>query len=221
MELESHSSSPALGTFSSRSRSSINLRLGDNVTKLTTFNPFAEEDENDHSSYTLVTSLFSRVKNTLSAPLSSTTLSSTGPTLSAGGNATTVGVDQRRPSYPAIQQTGANIKSIAGEHRHPLVPKIATAAPPLVSLTPAQSEFPSFNPELERSSSRNGLFSSASDAGDGGAFGTTIPGFPIQDDARSVRTTTSAHWPGSVSKVFRRLRGEGELDLRCLKSWRT
>jgi hypothetical protein len=46
---------------------------------------------------------------------------------------------------------------------------------------------------------------------DGGIFGTAIPGFPIPDDARSIRTATSLQRSGSVSKVIRRVRGEGKL----------
>ena len=49
---------------------------------------------------------------------------------------------------------------------------------------------------------------------DGGIFGNTIPGFPIQDDARSIKTSTgSLHRSGSVSKVIRRIRGEGALAI--------
>ncbi|TFK77523.1 hypothetical protein BDN72DRAFT_808414 [Pluteus cervinus] len=205
----SHTNS--LGTSSSRSRSST--KLADDVTSLTSFNPFSEEDENDQSSYTLVTSLFSRVKNTLSAPLS-TAVAVTSPNgLAAGLSATmTAGSsEQRRPSLQtALTQSSTASRTSGAERKHPLVPRVARVAPPLVSLTPAQSEIPVYNPELERSSSRNGMyFSPSSDGGDGGVMGTSIPGFAIQDDARSIRTMTSVHWPGSVSKVFRRLRGEG------------
>jgi 1-phosphatidylinositol-3-phosphate 5-kinase len=38
---------------------------------------------------------------------------------------------------------------------------------------------------------------------------TNIPGFPIADDARSLRTVASARQNDSVSKIIRRLRGEG------------
>lgn len=40
-------------------------------------------------------------------------------------------------------------------------------------------------------------------------YGTSIPGFAIPDDARSVRTVASTKRGASVSKVIRRLRGEG------------
>ena len=59
---------PPPSAGSSRSRSST--KIVDDVTILTSFNPFSEEDENDQSSYALVSSLFSKVKNSLSAPLS-------------------------------------------------------------------------------------------------------------------------------------------------------
>jgi 1-phosphatidylinositol-3-phosphate 5-kinase len=44
---------------------------------------------------------------------------------------------------------------------------------------------------------------------DGGLYGTTIPGFSIPEDARSIRTATSVKRSASVSKVIRRIRGEG------------
>jgi 1-phosphatidylinositol-3-phosphate 5-kinase len=80
-------------------------------------------------------------------------------------------------------------------------------APPLVSLTPVVSEAPSYNNDYG-SPSRSGMLYPY-DSQDGKPFGTAIPGFPIQDDARSIRTTTSLQQSGSVSKVIRRIRGEG------------
>jgi 1-phosphatidylinositol-3-phosphate 5-kinase len=44
---------------------------------------------------------------------------------------------------------------------------------------------------------------------DGGLYGTTIPGFSIPEDARSIRTSVSVKRSASVSKVIRRIRGEG------------
>ncbi|KAF8640401.1 hypothetical protein AX17_000070 [Amanita inopinata Kibby_2008] len=208
-------SSPVLGTFSgqsSRSRSSV--RLLDDATSLTSFNPFSEEDENDKSSYTIVTSIFSRMKNTLSAPLSSTTPASAPPTI--GNNVSAVGIasDQKRLLHTGqIQLPTLSSKPPATERPNPLLPAHVLAAPPLVSLTPAQSEVPSYIAEYDkydRSPSRNGAFHSPVwDSVDGGMFGTSIPGFPIPDDARSIKTSTSLHRSGSVSKVIRRLRGEG------------
>lgn len=212
----SNLTSPVPGTSSSRSRSST--KLADDVTSLTSFNPFSEEDENEQSSYTIVTSLFSRVRNTLSAPLSSA--SSNVATSNIPVNAAANGGEPRRPSYTTVQtQSSFSSKASSGERPNPLIPAHAQAAPPLVSLTPAQSELPTYNPEYERSPSRTGNFFSPSfDSADGGLFGTSIPGFPIQDDARSIKTTTSLHRSGSVSKVFRRLRGEGMLNLGCRRT---
>ena len=56
------------------SRPSLETCL-DDVTCLTSFNPFSEEDEHDQSPYALVSSLFSKVKSTLSAPRSAAPLS--------------------------------------------------------------------------------------------------------------------------------------------------
>jgi 1-phosphatidylinositol-3-phosphate 5-kinase len=71
------------------------------------------------------------------------------------------------------------------------------------------SEAPSFITEYDRTPSRNGSYTPVFETPDGGMFGTSIPGFPIQDDARSIRTSTSMNRSGSVSKVIRRIRGEG------------
>ncbi|KAK7058615.1 Mitochondrial distribution and morphology protein 12 [Paramarasmius palmivorus] len=207
-------SSPILPNFSAGSRSRSSTKLADDVTSLTSFNPFSEEDENDQSSYALVTSLFSRVKNTFSAPLSSAVgAASTNTTSSNAGNnanVTSASNDQRRPSYTIHTQSSFSSRSSAGERPNSLsTVNITTPAPPLVSLTPAQSETPTYNVEYyDRSPSRTGMLYSEST--DGGLFGNAIPGFPIQDDARSIKTSTgSLHRSGSVSKVMRRIRGEG------------
>jgi len=205
---------PLSGQASSRSRSSTNLRLADDVTSLTSFNPFSEEDEHDQSSYTLVTSIFSRMKNTLAAPLSSAVASASNTTVASNITSNSGGSEARRPSYTAAQ-TGLSTfsaRSTASERPNPLAAAPASAAPPLVSLTPAQSELPTYALEYERSTSHRPPFSPNVDVGDAAPFGTSIPGFPIQDDARSIKTTTSTPGPrsGSVSKVMRRLRGEGE-----------
>ncbi|KAK0465502.1 uncharacterized protein EV420DRAFT_1744569, partial [Desarmillaria tabescens] len=199
--------SPILPTFSgpvSRSRSSTKLANAD-VTSLTTFNPFSEEDENDQSSYTLVTSLFSKVKNSFSTPLSAVT---TTPAHTGNINGATVNAEPRRPSYTLNTQSSYSSRGSTNERLNPIAPNQSIPAPPLVSLTPAQSEHPVYNTEYDRSPSR-GMFYSLYDSTDGGTFGTTIPGFPIQDDARSVKTSASLHRSGSVSKVIRRIRGEG------------
>ncbi|KAK0505754.1 hypothetical protein EDD18DRAFT_1304541 [Armillaria luteobubalina] len=200
--------SPVLPTFSgpaSRSRSSTKLVDAD-VTSLTTFNPFSEEDENDQSSYTLVTSLFSKVKNSFSTPLSAVT---TTPTYTSNVNGATVITEPRRPSYTLNTQSSYSSRGSTNERLNPLAPNQSIPAPPLMSLTPAQSELPVYNTEYDRSPSRGMFYSPVYDSTDGGIFGTTIPGFPIQDDARSVKTSASLHRSGSVSKVIRRIRGEG------------
>lgn len=82
-------------------------------------------------------------------------------------------------------------------------------APPLVSLTPVTSDLPSFV-DFERTPSQGAPVYSP-DGHDNG-YGTFIPGFPIDSDARSIRTTASVNnikRSASVSKVIRRIRGEG------------
>ncbi|KIK70502.1 hypothetical protein GYMLUDRAFT_972544 [Collybiopsis luxurians FD-317 M1] len=193
--------SPAQPTFNSPlSGSRSSSKFNDDVTSLTSFNPFSEEDENDQSSYTLVTSIFSRMKNSLAAPLSSANAAA--PNSTSSFNALSA-IDQKRPS---AQLNGPSRPS-AGDRPNSLSAAQAIPAPPLVSLTPAQSEAPTYSVEYERSPSRTGMF--YSESGDGGLFGTSIPGFPIPDDARSIKTTGSLHRSGSVSKVIRRIRGEG------------
>ena len=184
------------------------------VASLTSYNPFSEEDENDQSSYTLVTSIFSRMKNTLSAPLSSAvgTTSSTQPS-SINTNQPISVSDSRRPSYTTA---GSNFSSrtTASDRPNPLIAAPSHTAPPLVSLTPAHSEIPTYTVEYERHMSQKVSNSSAIDFGDNNILFGSIPGFPIQDDARSIKTSASIHRSGSVSKVMRRLRGEGKKLLR-------
>ncbi|KAI0931455.1 hypothetical protein AcV7_001170 [Taiwanofungus camphoratus] len=196
-------SNPPGSAPSSRSRSST--KIVDDVTSLTSFNPFSEEDENDQSSYALVTSLFSKVKSTLTAPLSSTVASSgSGVPNTAQIGAST---DQRRPS---LHTHNSNHSTKLGSDRHtPFSVATSNPAPPLVSLTPVVSETPSYNAEYDRPPSR-GVGYYSPETPDGGVYGTAIPGFPIQDsDARSIRTTGSIRRSASVSKVIRRIRGEG------------
>jgi 1-phosphatidylinositol-3-phosphate 5-kinase len=178
------------------------------VISLTSFNPFSEEDENDQSSYTLVTSIFSRMKNTLSAPLSSAVGTTSSIQPSSNITNSSIGAsDSRRPSY-ATAQLGSNFSSrtTASERPNPLITAPSQAAPPLVSLTPAHSEIPTYTVDQ---TSQRASYSPTVDFGDTMPFGS-IPGFPIQDDARSIKTSTSIHRSGSVSKVMRRLRGEGK-----------
>lgn len=206
------SSSPVqLGSTVQLSRSHSSVKLSDDVASLTSFNPFSEEDDNDKSSYTLVTSIFSRMKNTLSAPLASTT-PAVPSTATTSAPASQNLADQRRLSHPGQSQISTPTSKTPGSERpNPLHPAFALAAPPLVSLTPAQSEVLSYNAEHERSPSRGAFYSPVWDSSEGALFGTSIPGFPIPDDARSIRTSASLHRSSaSVSKVIRRLRGEGE-----------
>ncbi|KAK7063831.1 1-phosphatidylinositol-3-phosphate 5-kinase [Favolaschia claudopus] len=206
-------SSPSLTTFSSTNRSRSSTKLApDDLTSLTSFNPFSEEDENDQSFVNLI---FSKMKSTLSAPLASVTAvagSSNAPNnASTSANATAPTSEARRPSY-GLNHTSSNLSSRASASADRPTSlsavHVAAPAPPLVSLTPAQSEVPTYSVEYERSPSRNGMLPSY-DSQEGGFFGTSIPGFPIQDDARSVKTTTSLHRSNSVSRVIRRIRGEG------------
>ena len=199
--------SPVQSTHSvgpGRSRSST--RVGDDVPSLTSFNPFSEEDENDQSSYALVTSLLSRMKNSFATPLAA---ASAAPP--AAGPQSVQNNDQRRPSATAIHNNHSSFTSKSSSEQRPvsLKPVSAAPAPPLVSLTPVVFEAPSFGHDPDRSPSRGAHAPPFYEAPDGGAVGTSIPGFPIQDDARSIRTSASLNRSASVSKVIRRIRGEG------------
>lgn len=198
--VDSLSTNPAQSAPSSRSRSST--KIVDDVTSLTSFNPFSEEDEHDQSSYALVSSLFSKVKNTLSAPLSSAGPSTTPayPTNAPEKQPS----EQRRPS---LQFSNSNQSNKSGSDRPtPFNILGPNPAPPLVSLTPVVSETPTYAVEADRPPSRDGFY--APGTPDGGGY--AIPGFPIQDsDARSIRTNVSMRRSDSVSKVIRRIRGEG------------
>ncbi|EKM61454.1 uncharacterized protein PHACADRAFT_190619 [Phanerochaete carnosa HHB-10118-sp] len=196
-------------TASTRSRSSSKL---EDVASLTSFNPFAEEDEHDNSSYAIVSSIFSKVKNTLAAPLTSATSSTPAPS-SSNANAPQNGSapELRRPSIPTSSSNISN-KSNA-ERRNPLPTfNTKTLAQPTVSATPAISEPPPAFGELERTPSQGASVYSP-DGNDNSGYGTFIPGFPMPDsDARSIRTTASMNnikRTASVSKVIRKLRGEG------------
>lgn len=176
----------------------------DDVSSLTSFNPFSEEDEHDQSSYAIVTSLFSKVKNTLAAPLTSAVTSSTS-------------IAQSNPPATKDDISPINTSSRPQPERpNSLVIVPSNPAPPLVFLTPVVSEAPSYNSEYDRPSSRGGLFYSPIESNEA-LYGTAIPGFPIADDARSIRTSGSANLrrTASVSKVIRRIRGEGASGYSC------
>lgn len=144
-----------------------------------------DDDEADQSSYAYVSSLFSKVKNTF-AP-STSTKPPPAPV---------------RPAPPA-----PSIQSRTGERRGSLPPISKNLAPPLVSVTPVVSD----SPVLDSPIARNAIFGLTPVDGPEGPYGTAIPGFPIADDARSIKTSTSVGHKknASVSKVIRRLRGEG------------
>ena len=174
---------------------------------LTSFNPFSEED--DHSSYALVSSLFSKVRNTFAVPLTSA-----------------LAPAERKPPATAVQSQSAASTS---RESLPKVPEPRErqssfgarggryAAPPVVSLTPVVSELPTLNITTEGLSTRGGRFGFITPDAADGTYGTAIPGFPIADDARSIKTTTSVGPKNaSVSKVIRRLRGEGEHSVAYL-----
>ena len=207
--------SPSAITFTSEpsdasSSFQASTRPPEDVASLTSFNPFSEEDENDHSSYALMTSLFSRVKNTFTTPLSSAPPSSTaGASTAAPPNSATV--ERRRPSASVTQNHPSNEPSRSSTECRPSLAVVPShVAPPLVSLTPVVSEGLSFNIDLDLPLPRGALINtSASDSIDGGLYGTTIPGFSIPEDSRSIRTTASVKRSASVSKVIRRIRGEG------------
>ena len=201
--------SPVQSTHSvqpGRSRSST--RVSEDVTSLTSFNPFSEEDENDQSSYALVTSLFSRMKSSFATPLAA---ASAPPPASAAPSVPNI--DQRRPSATVLN----NHHSSPSREQRPISLKLVSAvpAPPLVSLTPVVFEAPSFGHDSDRSPSRGAHLPPFYEAADG-AVGTSIPGFPIQDDARSIRTSTSLNRSASVSKVIRRIRGEGTSEINII-----
>lgn len=194
---------PSSGEPSTCSRSST--KAVDDVTSLTSFNPFSEEDEHEQSSYALVTSLFSMVRSSLAAPLHSAVASS----IPVASNANTVPAgqthEQRRPTISTANSTQSSKSERSNRFNVPA----SLPAPPHVSLTPVVSETPSYDIDYDRPPSRSGSFY-APDTPDGGMYGSAIPGFPIQDsDARSIRTQGSLRRSASVSKVIRRIRGEG------------
>lgn len=175
---------------------------------LTSSNPFQEDDELDNSSYAYVSSLFSKMRNTFapaptvskSTPAPASALVATQPLNVSGGNSVPV----------ASSSTGAasDVHPRMMERKSSLSLKTKAPAPPLVSVTPVRAETPTI---ADSPVSRTGLFGFTAADTPEGPYGTAIPGFPIADDARSIKTSTSVgHKRGaSVSKVIRRLRGEG------------
>lgn len=174
---------------------------------LTTFgNPF-DEEEADNSSYALVSSLLSKVKstftsaNTQQVPVNAVPSSSTTPLApSASNNAPEpTKLPPSKPVHPRVQNVRERPSSALAAARRP--------APPLVSTTPAVSELPSYLYESDSPKSKSGDLMNLSVVDHEAS--TCIPGFPIQDDTRSIRTSNSLKRFGSASKVIRRLRGDG------------
>lgn len=177
------------------------------MTSLTSFgNPF-EEDENDNTSYAIVSSLLSKVKSTFSAqsgaPSSSSTTAQNQPK-SSNAQAEQARAPMPKPALTRVQSARERPSSLAAVRR---------PAPPLVSMTPVVSEIPSYIPDTDIPSSRSADLSLFSPIDQEGPFGAGIPGFPIQDDTRSIRTSTSLKRTGTASKVIRRLRGDGKHKL--------
>lgn len=214
MDSPQQPTSPNAASGGAVKSSSSSTRLVDDVTSLTSFNPFSEEDEHDQSSYTLVSSLFSRVRNSLAAPLSSAVTVATTNGYTQGS--TPGMMEQRRASggVNPVQATSPLIKPMNDRLRPKVGSSGPSLAPPLVSVIPAVSEIPTLNAEQEKSSPRGRLFYSPSiESYDGNLFGNTVPGFSIQDDARSIHTAGSLKRSASVSKVIRRIRGEGQAHI--------
>jgi 1-phosphatidylinositol-3-phosphate 5-kinase len=192
------------------STSQASGRPPEDVASLTSFNPFSEEDENDQSSYALMTSLFSKVKNTFTTPLSSAPPPSTAGAIAAGPP-TSSPAERRRPPTSVLQNHSNESSHSSTERPQSMTAVPSHIAPPLVSLTPVVSEGLSFNIDFDLPLPRGAFTNTpASDSLDGGLYGTTIPGFSIPEDARSIRTTVSVNRSASVSKVIRRIRGEGK-----------
>jgi 1-phosphatidylinositol-3-phosphate 5-kinase len=201
--------------------------------QLTSYNPFSEEDEHEQGSYNaLVTSLFSRVRTSLVGG----GVGGGGRESLSGGGEENVEGDNKANASPALMIPKENTKEPTrpmpvsnnsnGSNGRPnaLSLSLPSTAPPLVSLTPVTSESPflhgqGFGGGHQHSGSNDyGFYSPLDDTFGGGAFGTSIPGFPIADDARSVRTSLSIsgnpQGKGGVSRVIRKIRGEGEFSLR-------
>ncbi|KAL5495035.1 MDM12_1 [Sanghuangporus weigelae] len=169
-----HQASPTVASSSGDplKSSSSSIKVVDDVTSLTSFDPFLEEDEHE-SSYTLVSSILSRVKNSFAAPLSSAVAAASG-TSTANARGSVPPVEQKRPSvgtHPA-QVISSVLKSVTDKLR----PKIASAAgptlaPPLVSVIPARPETPVFSSEYEKPTGRSGLlYSQSAESQEGGLF---------------------------------------------------
>lgn len=207
---------------SAASTSSSSVLDAHDATTLTTFNPFSDEDEREHSSYALMTSLLSKVKHSLTAPLSSTPPppqpSPFPAALNSNASTSTVRTTASAGSASGESIVAPRPRRATRDKLHPMLQAAALkpsgVAPPLVSRTPALSE-----PAMNFQDSESVTLRSVAFFGDQdmyGSVGTSIPGFPnIQDDAKSVHTIASlsalniGNKGPSVSKIIRRIRGEG------------
>ncbi|CAE6401259.1 unnamed protein product [Rhizoctonia solani] len=180
----------------------------DSPVTLTTQNPFGDDDPGGQSGYALVTSIFSKVKNTFAATgPSGTTTSNSVPTTSAATPSTSENTNKpankpiNKVAPPANPPSPARAPSLKPATKS-LKPGGSNPAPPLVSFAPIAVEQPRYVAE-------GAYVSPQTYDGVEGMYGTSIPGFAIPDDARSVRTVASTKRGASVSKAIRRLRGEG------------
>ena len=174
---------------------------------LTTFeNPF-DEEEADNSSYALVSSLLSKVKNTFTSASTQQAQVGAVPSIpvaplspSVSNNAPEPAkLPPPKPVHPRVQNVRERPTAALAATRRP--------APPLISMTPAISELPSYLYESDTPKSKSGELANLSIVDHEAS--TSIPGFPIQDDTRSIRTSNSLKRFGSASKLIRRLRGDG------------
>ena len=194
------------------SRSSA--KVVDDVTTLTSYNPFSEDEYDHSSSYTFVSALFSRVKNSFSTHPSTSTHGSHG----GAGNSTTNGATTNtHETRPPLSTANSNAKSTSSTQSKPkdgrmplrsFATSSSSIAPPLLSYVPAISEIPLSTVEVDKYPSRSSYMSPMENHVNN-FFGNSIPGFPIQDDSRSIHTAASLRRSGSVSKVIRKIRGEG------------
>lgn len=152
------------------------------MSRLTTFpNPFDDEPEQGY-----LPSLLSKVKNTFAVE----------PVVEAPRKPSKPVPASPRLSKPVVPYT-------------PLPSVRAAAAAPVVSITPvvSVSEEPRRRPSVSTIPDSPSSISLSAMANAELSQNFAIPGFPMADDARS--TTGSLRRNGSVSKIIRRLRGEG------------
>jgi 1-phosphatidylinositol-3-phosphate 5-kinase len=171
---------------------------------LTTHNPFGDDDPAAQGGYALVTSLFSKVKNTFVAngPSGANANSNVPANTTASTTNETTSKPAGKPSPTTSAPPPVRAPSLKPATRS-LKPGGSNPAPPLVSFAPIAVEQPRYIAE-------GAYVPPQAYDGAEGTYGTSIPGFAIPDDARSVRTVASTKRGVSVSKVIRRLRGEGE-----------